>query len=227
MALLEAIKTAPRVGLIQALERAAAAGSTSTVETILNALSERFYPPGRVCVEDAKRALHRAVYSHQWATAAYVADFLAEVCPRTNPKQKQAVERALLACLTPPVQQKITFYSADPELPPDEYGGADRPSEFFSLAAPDQSAAGLVGAADPVVPPGEISVELSAPAAFAGAYRVSTDGSRLDLARALATMVSELYTAGTRSPRQDLSELSLVDVSLDKDRDVYAVGISW
>jgi hypothetical protein len=78
--LLEATETSSRAGLVKALERAAAGGRTSTAETLLGALAERF--PASADAE-AARALTRAVHSHRWTTAAYLADFLADTAPPT------------------------------------------------------------------------------------------------------------------------------------------------
>jgi hypothetical protein len=76
--LLKATDTSSRAGLVKALERAAAAGRTSTAETILGAIFDR-YPDG--ATDEAVRALNRAVHGRQWATASYLADFLADTAP--------------------------------------------------------------------------------------------------------------------------------------------------
>lgn len=80
--LLKATDTSSRAGLVKALERAAAAGRTSTAETILGAIVDR-YPDG--ATNEAVRALNRAVHGRQWATASYLADFLADTCVNTAP----------------------------------------------------------------------------------------------------------------------------------------------
>lgn len=73
--LLNATDTSSHAGLVKALERAAAAGRTSTAETLLGAVADR-YPRGST--DEAVRALNRAVHNRQWTTAAYFADFLAD-----------------------------------------------------------------------------------------------------------------------------------------------------
>ena len=76
--LLYATDTASRVGLVKALERAAAAGQTSMVETILGALTERFPAAGQDETTAAVQALNRAVFSQQWDTATYLSSYLAD-----------------------------------------------------------------------------------------------------------------------------------------------------
>jgi len=103
--LLRATDTASRVGLVKALERAAAAGQTSTVETVLGALTERF-PAGAAAAVLA--AVNRAVFSRQWGTVAYLATYLADTAkprkrgggakPFKDPATEH-VEQEVLRCL--------------------------------------------------------------------------------------------------------------------------------
>ena len=109
---------------------------------------------------------------------------------------------------------EIVFRQADPELPPDVYGGADNPCGCFPLGDPTHSAWMLLDKADRVVPPGPIAVELFEPPEIAGQYIIKTaDGSRASLVHALAGKYRELFSASGQPPGRDLSELSLTRVS--------------
>lgn len=97
----KAADTSTRAGLVKALERAAAGGRTSTAETLLGAIAGRF---PRESTAEAIRALNRAVHCRQWATAAYLADFLADTAPprpvsggRTAPSEN--IDEEVLRCL--------------------------------------------------------------------------------------------------------------------------------
>jgi hypothetical protein len=87
MEIVTALHTATQSGLTKALERAAAGGQTSTVESLLGGVAARF--PDAVPAS-AIQALNRAVHSHRWATASYLADFLATSSPT---KSSQAGDR--------------------------------------------------------------------------------------------------------------------------------------
>lgn len=107
--LLTAAETATSSGLVRGLERAAAAGQTSTAETVLGVLAARF---PRAAADAAARGLSRAVHSRQWATAAYFADFLADGEKRRaeggggtrearrRPPTRADTEREVLRCLS-------------------------------------------------------------------------------------------------------------------------------
>lgn len=111
--LLRATDSASRVGLVKALERAAAAGRTSTVETLLGALAERFPAGGRGSEHEAIRALNRAAASRRWATVAYLADYLQDTGgaktgggrgPYPDPAAEH-IEQEVLRCLREQVEQ--------------------------------------------------------------------------------------------------------------------------
>ena len=113
-----------------------------------------------------------------------------------------------------PPRDEIVFLLADPELPPDVYGGADNPCGCFPLGDPARSARMLRGKADRVVPSGPIAVELFEPPEIAGRYIIKTaDGSRASLVHALAVKYRELFGASEQPPGRDLSELGLARVS--------------
>lgn len=249
------------------------------VETLLGALTERFSVAGRGAEGEAVRALHRAVNSHQWATAAYLSDYLADTFPKrpakatgggaapfSNPATEH-IEQEVLRCLrenvdttrrdrpgepfqmtdaiedecvgrgidfaisvaivdcaargvAPPdrlecARRAVSFRHADPDLPPEVYGGAENPCECFSLANPGHSGAHLLGPGDAVVPAGPIDIQVAEPRELAGVYKITTDGTRAGLARAIAVKYRELYDAAAArgvGPARDLSELDLREV---------------
>ena len=101
----------------------------------------------------------------------------------------------------------ITFGQADPDLPPDVYGGADNPCDCFGLSGSEYSSMHLLGPTDLVVPPGEIRVKFTDPPSMAGTYTITSDGTRKGLAQALAVKYQELFDVAGST--RDLSEFSL------------------
>lgn len=101
--LLRAIDTSSQAGLAEALEIASARGNTSTAETLLGALSERF--PSSV-YDAATRAATAAVAERQWGVVSYLADFLTDTrravggAPRLHDNRAtEHVEQEMLRCL--------------------------------------------------------------------------------------------------------------------------------
>ncbi|GFR89081.1 hypothetical protein ElyMa_002534300 [Elysia marginata] len=114
--LLQATASSTRIGLIKALERAAAGGRTATADILLKVIAERL---PRETTAEAIRALNRAIHCHQWATAAYFANFLANAAPPypfTGGRSSgtENIDEEVLRCLA---DHRRTHQKATPNQP--------------------------------------------------------------------------------------------------------------
>lgn len=245
--ILKATSTASQGGLAEALAVAAAAGKTSTVETLLGTVADRF--PDSLA-EEAARALRAATRRQRWATAAYLADFLADTT-RAGGEPGQDIEGEILRCLRgaqgdfvlteaivrcpakepralggaglrPEAPPAIRFEHVTPDLPPQAFGGAECPSPYFNLSTPEISLAVLRGGDDEVIGRPEVRVVFDFPPPLDRTRTLSAPpGRRIFTRKELAQAVSREYQRLARSApgawRHELAELDLVGVAPDPE----------
>ena len=246
---LSTVDGSTQVGLVKALECAAAGGQTSTAETLLGAIAGRD-PQGATAA--AIRALNIANYCRRWGAVSYLADYLEETAPPPvgggtshvvagtaevlrclaehrggSPRGEpflltDAIEETHLQTAPPPIE----FEHVDGGLPADVYGGVNNPCRHFSLANPDRSMETLLGGGDTVMEPGEIELILSAPPEARGGYTVEiTAGSRREVAQAVVDTYRGAL-AGSAHALADFDLARVVTAPQSSRRRAYAVEVA-
>ena len=221
----EAANAASRAGLVRGLERAATSGRTGVVELLLGQIVAK-YPQS--AEDEAVRALNRATHERQWATASYLADYLADTARPVRyggALSPEDVDMEVVHCLKKHVRNGEPFHFTD-EIEDEclregvefaqavevAHGGSSEVIDFrcgpspFNLASGDPSE--LTDGAEGVVPPGPLRVIIQHPAGLADVYRIKTDGTRAGLAAKVAEKYKQLYDL---HPAQgvDIQDISL------------------
>jgi hypothetical protein len=117
-------------------------------------------------------------------------------------------------------QCPIRFLHVDPKYPPEQFGGSQNPSGYFSIANPDASRPLLLEPDEKVVPSGFITVRVTTPSQFKGVYQIETAGDRLSLATAISDLYKKLYREvghGSKNLTVDIGELDLRGVIAARD----------
>lgn len=243
-----ALESAPPAALADALFLAAEGGGTALSESLLGALLAQAGAPA--AARGAAEALAAAAAGGRWATARYLADYLDQADPPPPPSPRLSAEVAAVLGQSPgggapsgPVMggapARVTFSHVEPGRPSEAFGGAERPSPYFSLAAPARSLRALEGADEPVLPGPDLEVLLASPPLPFGESprRVTLRAppgrdyfTRGDVGRAVAEAYGGLAASaapGSEEWSHSLAEIDLVAVHpLEGEPGVYGLDLA-